>query len=26
MAPMLYSQLALIGKFTLEDLKNLRQW
>lgn len=23
MAPMLYSQLALIGKFTLEDLKNL---
>ena len=26
MAPMLYSQLALINKFTLEDLKNLRQW
>ena len=26
MAPMLYSQLALIGKFTLEDLKTLRQW
>ena len=26
MAPMLYSQLALIGKYTLEDLKNLRQW
>ena len=26
MAPMLYSQLCLIGKFTLEDLKNLRQW
>ena len=26
MAPMLYSQLALIGKFSLEDLKNLRQW
>ena len=26
MAPMLYSQLALIGKFTPEDLKNLRQW
>ncbi len=26
MAPMLYSQLALIGKFTLEDLQNLRQW
>ncbi len=26
MAPMLYSQLALIGKYELEDLKNLRQW
>lgn len=26
MAPMLYSQLALIGKFSLDDLKNLRQW
>ena len=26
MAPMLYSQLCLIGKYTLEDLKNLRQW
>ena len=26
MAPMLYSQLALIGKYDLEDLKNLRQW
>ena len=26
MAPMLYSQLCLIGKFTLEDLKQLRQW
>ena len=26
MAPMLYSQLALIGKYSLEDLKNLRQW
>ena len=26
MAPMLYSQLALIGKYTLDDLKNLRQW
>ena len=26
MAPMLYSQLALIGKFSLEDLQNLRQW
>lgn len=26
MAPMLYSQLCLIGKFTLEDLQNLRQW
>ena len=26
MAPMLYSQLALIGKFTLEDLQQLRQW
>lgn len=26
MAPMLYSQLALIGKFSLADLKNLRQW
>ena len=26
MAPMLYSQLCLIGKYTLEDLQNLRQW
>ena len=26
MAPMLYSQLTLIGKYTLDDLKNLRQW
>ena len=26
MAPMLYSQLALIDKFSLEDLKQLRQW
>ena len=26
MAPMLYSQLCLIGKYTLEDLKQLRQW
>ena len=26
MAPMLYSQLCLIGKYELEDLKNLRQW
>ncbi|MCH5240058.1 MAG: transketolase [Muribaculaceae bacterium] len=26
MAPMLYAQLALINKFSLEELKNLRQW
>ncbi len=26
MAPMLYSQLCLIGKYQLEDLQNLRQW
>ena len=26
MSPMLYSQLCLIGKFSLEDLKQLRQW
>ncbi len=26
MAPMLYSVLALSGKFTLEELKNLRRW
>ena len=26
MAPMLYSQLALIGKFSLDELANLRQW
>lgn len=26
MAPMLYAQLALIGKYTTEELKNLRQW
>jgi len=26
MAPMLYSTLCLTGKYSLEDLKNLRQW
>ena len=26
MSPMLYSQLALAGKFTLEELQQLRQW
>ncbi|MCM1035343.1 MAG: transketolase [Paludibacter sp.] len=26
MAPMLYAQLTLTGKFTLSDLQNLRQW
>ena len=26
MAPMLYSQLALAGKFTIDELKQLRQW
>ncbi len=26
MAPMLYAQLALIGKFSLDELKQLRQW
>ena len=26
MAPMLYSQLCLCGKYSLEDLQNLRQW
>lgn len=26
MSPMLYSQLALCGKFTLEELKQFRQW
>lgn len=26
MAPMLYSQLCLTGKFTLDELANLRQW
>ena len=26
MAPMLYAQLALIGKFSMEELQNLRQW
>lgn len=26
MAPMLYSQLALIGKFTIDELQTLRQW
>ncbi|MBO5499463.1 MAG: transketolase [Bacteroidales bacterium] len=26
MAPMLYAQLALTGKYTLEELKQLRQW
>ena len=26
MSPMLYAELALIGKFTLEELQELRQW
>ncbi|MDO4215707.1 MAG: transketolase, partial [Bacteroidales bacterium] len=26
MAPMLYATLAMTGKFTLEELANLRQW
>lgn len=26
MSPMLYSQLALIGKFTVDELKEFRQW
>ncbi len=26
MSPMLYAQLALIGKFSLDELKELRQW
>lgn len=26
MAPMLYAQLALIGKYTIDELKQLRQW
>ena len=26
MSPMLYSQLALIGKFTIDELKEFRQW
>ena len=26
MSPMLYAQLALTGKFTIEELKNFRQW
>lgn len=26
MAPMLYAQLALIGKYSLDELKELRQW
>lgn len=26
MSPMLYSQLALVGKFTMEELKAFRQW
>lgn len=26
MAPMLYAQLAITGKYTMEELKNLRQW
>jgi len=26
MAPMLYAQLALIGKYNMEELKQLRQW
>ena len=26
MSPMLYAQLAMIGNFTIEELKNFRQW
>ena len=26
MSPMLYSQLTLTGNFTLEEIKNFRQW
>ncbi len=26
MAPMLYAQLAMIGKYSMDDLKELRQW
>ena len=26
MSPMLYAQLALIGKFSIDDLKQFRQW
>lgn len=26
MSPMLYAMLSLIGKFSMEDLKNFRQW
>lgn len=26
MAPMLYSELLFIGKYTMDDIKNLRQW
>ncbi len=26
MSPMLYAELALTGKFTMEELKQLRQW
>lgn len=26
MSPMLYSQLAMIGKYSMEDLKDFRQW
>ncbi|GAD04575.1 transketolase [Porphyromonas crevioricanis] len=26
MSPMLYSQLAMIGKYSMEDLQNFRQW
>ena len=26
MSPMLYAQLAITGKFTMDELKNLRQW
>ena len=26
MSPMLYAQLAMTGKFTMDELKNLRQW
>ena len=26
MSPMLYATLSLIGKYSMEDLKNFRQW